>query len=152
MDQTTQLLIVSGVSVVISCIILYFIIHGAIKSVLEPYMIVQTNLLKLMAEQSGADEADIENAYMVQEPVIKIPQKKDKSPEEVEQMDPASIASVFNYYQNYNNETILLCYAETKKRGLKISETGQANLKEFASGRGFESIDYYLEECQKEQV
>lgn len=60
---------------------------------------------------------------------------------EIVKIDDLALASIFEYYKQYDNETINLCYGEAQRRKLHLSEKQQSKLKEFAMRDGFNDME-----------
>ncbi len=71
---------------------------------------------------------------------------------EIIQMDNFTIKYIIDHYKQYDNQTIILIYAEAKRRNLNIKEKQNLNLNEFAVNKGFSDIDTCLTDYFKNNI
>jgi hypothetical protein len=71
--------------------------------------------------------------------------------EGISNMDFPALKSVLEYWKEYEKGTLLLCYAELKRRGFAIDEKSMKKLNEISLLNNYSSIDDFLTSYIKKQ-
>ncbi len=65
---------------------------------------------------------------------------------EISRLDDPALTSIFDYLSDYDHETVILCYAESQRRRLQLSDKQQSRLNEYAKDNGFDDIKHWSKE------
>lgn len=124
MDALT-LIISTVITLFAFYLIIYFAIKKAISDTLEPNMISQLNVLKLMAKKSGIEIETIQQVTKISDKGIQ------RTPNQLKDLDNKSLNYIIENCEQYSEITIVMIIEEMKVRDITFSESQIKTLKMF---------------------